>query len=206
MELVARKLGERSRDRHSSRETRPPDWLQNYEELTPYNDDEDPQWWKLRSGITSNGYIFNMTENEFIEIYRGTLPTYKDPGAFWKPEATQKLYTYLDVVSYFSSKDCRSLVVRYYNELINYFDQLDFSNPEELDNFEEWKTWWRQGLDLVIPKWELMNKFDKVYYKDGYSTKFDELRLVNLAARIYPLPDFPTRPPMLDLSSPSRTP
>ena len=51
---------------------------------------------------------------------------------------------------------------------------------------------------------KLMNKFHRVYYNNR--SLFDTLRLVNLAAKIYPLPDFPTRPPMLNLTSRSRKP
>lgn len=204
MQFVSRKLGELSRELSRGHEgIQTPDWMQNYEELTPYNPNIHPEWLKYRSGTTRNGYTFNMTENEFVEIYKGTFPTYKEPQNVWKPEGTNKLNTYKEVISYFSSKDCRTRVVYLYKELVNYFNQLDLSKPKELNNFKEWKKWWGDSLELILPKMKLINKFYRVYYNRSV---FDTLRLVNLAAKIYPLPDFPTRPPMLDLTSRSRKP
>jgi hypothetical protein len=175
----------------------PPTWLLLAQELAPIepidsndsNDSNDssnyPYWLTIRRGKTRKGYPFSMTLVEYEKIILGTYPA---------------IETY------------RSSVVNHYYSLINYFNQLDFSNPVHRQNFEDWQTWWANSLDLIIPYADLVDEYNSIIFK-GYDnmTNFEKIKfnLGILDANIGPLrgnnggpiPNRYNEPIMLDLAS-----
>ena len=153
----------------------PPNWL-TQQELAPVDSSNYPIWWTKRNGITPNGFPFKMTQEEFEKIYYGSDPTMS-----------------------------RSNVINYYNLVINYFNQLDYSFPPQIKNFNDWKTWWGKSLDLVIPKSDLVDEYNAIFFKGSEHTTFtDTWKLYELERQIYPLPQRDDEPIMFDLASHSR--
>jgi hypothetical protein len=180
----------------------PPTWLLLAQELAPIepiepidsndsNDSNDssnyPYWLTIRRGKTRKRYPFSMTLVEYEKIILGTYP------------ATDTIY--------------RSLVVNRYYNIINYFNQLDFSNPVHIQNFEDWQTWWANSLDLIIPYADLVDEYNSIIFK-GYDnmTIFDRMKLIELRHKIEalggnnesPNPNRYDEPIMLDLDSEPR--
>jgi len=180
----------------------PPTWLLLAQELAPIepiepidsndsNDSNDssnyPYWLKIRRGKTRDGYPFSMTLVEYEKIILGTYPA-------------------IDTIRSFT-------VVDGYYALINYFNQLDFSNPVHRQNFEDWQTWWANSLDLIIPYADLVDEYNSIIFK-GYNnmTNFEKIKfkLGILDANIGPLggingyptpnPNLYDKPKMLDLA------
>jgi hypothetical protein len=128
---------------------------------------------------TNTGFPFSMTLLEYEKIHLGSLPELS-----------------------------RSSVVNKYYELINYFNQLDFSNPSHINNFMEWQTWWINSLDLILPQADLVAKYNNTIFKgDANMTDFDKFKynLGILDAMRGPLPFRDEEPIMLDLASELRT-
>ena len=145
------------------------------QELAPVDTSTPPRWLYLRNGITPNGFHFKMTLEEYKRIYRGT-----------------------------NDMD-RSGIINLYNHLINYFNQLDYTNQTQLKNFLEWKIWWGKSLDLVIPKSDSVYKYNAIEFKDpAYRTFADNSNLKRLASEIYPKPVLYRTPTFIDLSRESR--
>ena len=144
----------------------------------PQNDPNYPNRLLQIKRTTNNGFPFSMTLLEYEKIHLGSLPELS-----------------------------RSSVVNKYYELINYFNQLDFSNPSHINNFMEWQTWWIKSLDLILPQADLVDKYNSVIFKGSNMTKFDNFRynLGILDANRGPLPFRYKEPIMLDLASEPRT-
>ena len=128
---------------------------------------------------TNEGFPFSMTLLEYEKIHLGSLPELS-----------------------------RSAVVNKYYMIINYFNQLDFSNPSHINNFMEWQTWWINSLDLILPQADLVAKYNSVMFKgDANMTDFDKFKYNSgmLDAMRGPLPYRDDEPIMLDLASEPRT-
>ena len=152
-----------------------PNWL-TQQELAPVDSSTYPVWWEKRNGITPNDFPFKMTQEEFEKISYGSEPVMSRPDAINK-----------------------------YNELINYFNQLDYSFPPQIKNFNDWKTWWGKSLDLVIPKSDLVDEYNAILFKGSkHSTFTDTWKLDELERQISPLPIRDDEPIMFDLASHSR--
>ena len=152
-----------------------PNWL-TQQELAPIDSSTYPVWWEKRNGITPNGFHFKMTQEEFEKISYGSEPVMSRPEA-----------------------------INTYNELINYFNQLDYSFPPQIKNFNDWKIWWGKSLDLVIPKSDLVDEYNAILFKGSkHSTFTDTWKLDELETKISPLPRRDAEPIMIDLGSHSR--
>jgi len=128
---------------------------------------------------TNKGFPFSMTLLEYEKIHLGTLPELS-----------------------------RRTVVNMYYMIINYFNQLNFSNPSHINNFMEWQTWWINSLDLILPQADLVDEYNKIIFKGSANmTDFDNFRfnLGILDAKRGPLPYRDDEPTMLDLDSEQRT-
>ena len=147
------------------------------QELAPVDTSTPPRWLYLRNGKTPNGFDFKMTLEEYKRIHRG------------------------------SNERDRAYIINFYNKLINYFNQLDYAKPAQLNNFFEWKTWWGKSLDLVIPKSDLVDEYRAIFYKsDKHKTDEDINNLNRLKSQISPKPVLDPDPTILDLGSHSRFP
>jgi len=168
------------REQEHLRENRQtPAWLLLTQEFAPINSIDSsnyPKWLTIRIGTTPNDFPFSMTLVEFEKIHLGSYPS-----------------------------TTRSTVVNRYYRLINYFNQLDFSQLEHRQNFEDWKTWWKNSLDLIIPKSDLVDEYNSIIFK-GYAnmTSSEHSRIAELNTKIAPYPERYKEPIMLDLASEPR--
>jgi hypothetical protein len=59
--------------------------------------------------------------------------------------------------------------------------------------FKEWKTWWGNSLDIVIPKSELVDEYNSIDFKgDENLTIFDKMKLIELRYKIGSIKFFTT--------------
>jgi hypothetical protein len=174
MEHSAQWLQEQERLREN-RQT--PSWLLLQQELAPINSIYQSiyfGWLLHRRGTTPNGFPFSMTQEELEKINFGF-------GS--------------------SVTGGRAATINFYNKLVNYFDNLDINNnPIHMDSFKEWKTWWGNSLDIVIPKSELVDEYNSIYFKgDDNLTIFDKMKLIELRYKIGPYPDTIEHPEFLNI-------
>jgi hypothetical protein len=66
--------------------------------------------------------------------------------------------------------------------------------------FKEWKTWWGNSLDIVIPKSELVDEYNSIDFKgDENLTIFDKMKLIELRYKIGSYPDTIEHPEFLNI-------